>query len=1046
MVGTKTLICGAWLCGVYVYTAMAPAEADAQSVAPRSLRMRPGAAASPHHASKRVGQAPPDQPADAAAAADSPDAASAPDAAGAPDAPGASDAPGAADTADVAAPGVVPPAAPAPVAARPMAAAAVPGAPPDVGSEDPAERAARRNAPALFTVTGSLIERATRTTPSPLTILDRRDLLAAGRSMIGDILQPLPEQGNALNAQFNNGGDGSTRINLRGLGIARTLTLLNGRRFVPGGTGADTSVDLNTIPLAMIDRVEILKDGGSSVYGSDAIAGVVNVITRDNFRGTEASLYTAQTEHKDGFTFDASFITGHRTEDGKGNIVFSAGTQQQDPVFAGDREFSKVTKTFDFTSGTTTNSGSTSTPSGRIDATQIDLNGDGRGDPFNLCGAGVRFCTNDGRGGYRPFISPNDLYNFQPINYLYTPSERVNAYTAGNYTIAPHVKGFFEASFLHRTSDQQLASEPLVTSLFGASISRDSIYNPFGGDVLSYNRRLEELGPRRFLQSADTMRAVVGMRGEGASPDSWKWELSYNYGRTDATQKTEGQVVLSHLLNAIGPSFLSPFGGPTCGTPFAPISGCVPANILGPSGSISPAARNYLTFTGMDSGSDQQQTALATAHGRIVRLPNHGDISAAVSADVRRDTGDFTPDALITSGDTTANMVPAVHGSTQALEAAAELQIVPIRDRDGVERLEVDLATRAFRYDSFGSGVTSSVRALARPFRGLTLRASRSSSFRAPSISELFQANSDSFPIATDPCDHAFGVARVGSASPTSDECAREGVPGNAVFGTFQQRAVLGGNAKLNPETAKVVTAGIVLESPLPRGLSLSIDVWSIDLTQAIQQPLIQNVFANCYQNNIRSFCDLVHRDPMTHAIDFVDLTFSNFGGTATSGVDTAVSFDHHAPGLGDLHARLDVQTLRAFDVDTGNNTVLHGLGNYDLGAYPKRKASLLAVWQHPHGASAGFNFHFVDSFQECENNDCNDGNLSRTVDSYSKLDVFSTVTFKRGTGETTLTVGVNNVFDRAPPAIYNGAAGNYDEATYDFLGRFFYARLTQSL
>jgi outer membrane receptor protein involved in Fe transport len=915
----------------------------------------------------------------------------------------------------------------------------------ELADDEQGEVAGRRRSPALFTVTGSLIERATRTTPSPLTILDREDLLAAGRSMIGDILQPLPEQGNALNAQFNNGGDGSTRINLRGLGIARTLTLLNGRRFVPGGTGADTSVDLNTIPLAVIDRVEVLKDGASSVYGSDAVAGVVNIITRTEFDGTEASLYTAETERKDGFTFDASFITGHRTADGKGNIVFSAGTQQQDPVFAGDREFSKAVKRFDFVRGIATNSGSAVTPGGFINATQIDVNGDGIGDQINVCGAGVEICTSNGRGGFRPFIQPDDLYNFQPLNYIYTPSQRANAYTTGSYTLAPHVKGFFEASFLHRSSERQLAPEPLVLSLFGLSISKDSIYNPLGGDVLDYNRRLEELGNRRFLQSVDTMRTVVGMRGEGPTPDSWKWELSFNYGRTDATQTNEGSLVLSRLRNAIGPSFISPFTGPTCGTPSGPIPGCVPMNLLGGSGSVSPQARDYVAFTAVESGADQQQMALATAHGRVAELPGGGDISLAVTADVRKDSGDFTPDALAVSGDTTANAQSPVHGSIQATEAAAELSVVPIRDRDGVERLEIDLAARAFRYDSFGSGTTASVRALIRPIDGITLRASKSSSFRAPSVAELFQARSDGFEFDIDPCDHAFGIAKAGSiASPTSDECAREGVPPNAVFGTFEQHVIHGGNPKVKPETAEVATAGVVLESPHAKGLSLSVDFWNIDVTQAIQQQVFQNVFTNCYRNSIRSFCDLIHRDPRTHAIDFVDLTFSNFGGTSTSGVDTALSFDRHAPGMGDLHARLDVQTLRSFDVDTGSG-VLHGLGNYDLGVHPKRKASLLAVWQHGRAGSAGFNFHFVDSFQECQFNRCNDGRPSRTVDSYSKLDMFSTIRFKQLTGEMTLTVGVNNVFDRAPPVIYNGAAGNYDEATYDFLGRFMYARLTQS-
>ena len=1044
MVGTKVLICGIG-CGVWM--SLASARADDHAGAPRSLRMRSTAHAATH--AKRVGQVPAPEPAldedldDAADATDAADGAgdAAADAASDAANAAASDAPAAAVDDGVAgdvhqAPGLAPPA-PAPVTVLrvvprweplPELAGAAPGF------------AAPRPAPSLFTVTGSLIPRATLTTPSLLTVLRRDDLLAAGRTMVGDILQPLPEQGNALNAQFNNGGDGSTRISLRGLGIARTLTLLNGRRYVPGGTGADASVDLNTIPLAVIDRVEVLKDGGSAVYGSDAVAGVVNIITRTTFQGTEASLYTAQTERKDGFSIDASVITGHRTADGRGNIIFAAETQQQDPVFAGNREFSRVTNSFDFVNGTITPAGSTSTPGGRLDAFQIDVNGDGRGDRVNVCGLNVRFCTSDGRGGFRPFVSPADLFNFQPDNYLYTPSARASAYTAGSYTLAPHVLGFFEANFQHRASDQRLAAEPLTTATFGIPISRNSIYNPFGGDVLSYNRRLQELGPRQFLQSVDTMRAVVGARGDGPTPDSWQWEVSYNYGRTDSTNRTVGQLVLSRLRNAVGPSFIGP-AGPTCGTPSAPIQGCVPINLLGPAGSISPEGVNYAGFTGLDSGDNKQQVALATAQRRIAQLPSRGDVTLAVSAEARKETGDVTPDALIASGDTTANPTSPIHGTTKSVEASAELSIVGARDRDGVERLELDLAARAFRFDTFGRGTVTSARALIRPVRGITLRASRSETFRAPSITELFAAKADAFPLANDPCDHAFGQPDPATAA----ECAREGVPGNAVFGTFQQHAVTGGNLQLQPETAKVTSAGVVLESPRAPGLSLSVDAWMTEVTQAVQAPLIQSVFASCYQRGIRSFCDLIRRNPAQgFAIDTVDLRLANFGGDSTSGVDTAVHINHHVRGGGDLHARVDLQTLNAFDHDTGSG-VLHGLGVYDLGIYPKRKATVTAVWQHPSGASAGFNFLFVDSFQECENNDCNDGSPSRTVESYSKLDVFSSMAFRGFGGHATLTVGVNNVFDRAPPVIYNGAAGNYDTSAYDMLGRFAYARLTQT-
>ncbi|HEY6176903.1 MAG TPA: TonB-dependent receptor, partial [Kofleriaceae bacterium] len=941
---------------------------------------------------------------------------------------------------------------PAPRAApRPMPSMFAEPPPPvrdDIADDELDDRAAGRRRPQrLFTVTGSVIERATQTTPQPVTILRRPELLGAGRTMIGDALQPLPEQGNAINAQFNNGGDGSTRINLRSLDVTRTLTLLNGRRFVPVGTGADSTVDLNTIPLAVIDRVEVLKDGASPVYGSDAIGGVVNIITRKDFRGTEASLYTGQSARRDGFTFDASVITGHRLADGRGNIVFSAGAQRQEPVFAGDRDFSRVVNVFDFQNGTITPTGSSSTPNGRIDTRRIDLNGDGVPDPINLCGMNVRFCTNDGRGGFRPFVAPQDLYNFQPVNYLYTPSSRTNAYTVGSFRLQPQMEGFFEASFMHRASQQQLAPEPMISDLFGLKISRDSIYNPIGGDVFSYNRRLEEFGPRRFQQGIDTLRTVVGMRSTpdaNASPDAWKWELSFNYGRNTASEEDQGHLVVSKLRNAVGPSFISSVTGPTCGTPAAPIAGCVPMNVLGPSGSISEAARNYAAFTGIDTGSTLQQMALATAQGRIARLPGGGDVTVAVTADVRKETGDFTPDALIASGDTTGLQQPPVSGSTTASEIAAEVSIVPVRDRDGVERLEADFAARAFHYDTFGDGTVASARALARPIRGVTLRASWSNSFRAPSVTELFQGNSDDFPFATDPCDHAFGQPPPAVAA----ECTREGVPANAVFGTQQQHAISHGNLKLQPETAKTMSAGIVLEMPRARGISLSVDWWNINLTQMIQPLFLQNLFVNCYQRGMRDFCALVHRDPTRgFAIDFVDTPFFNTGGKSTTGLDAAINIDHHAPGVGDLHARLDVQELHTFDVDTGLGTTLNGVGVYDLGVLPKRKVIASALWQHPQGLSAGFNFQFIDSFLECQNNDCNEAtNLSRTVDSYSKLDVFSSLTLGgRRTAETTLTIGVNNVFDRTPPVIFNGAAANFDTATYDVVGRFMYARLTQA-
>jgi len=308
-------------------------------------------------------------------------------------------------------------------------------------------------------------------------------------------------------------------------------------------------------------------------------------------------------------------------------------------------------------------------------------------------------------------------------------------------------------------------------------------------------------------------------------------------------------------------------------------------------------------------------------------------------------------------------------------------------------------------------------------------------------VAELFSGSADSFRSAVDPCDTAFGL-RAKSLNARADECAREGVPPDAMFGTAQQRLVLGGNPNLQAETAKTFSAGAVLEIPQARGLTVSADYWNVSVSDAINAADINVIFTNCYDRGIRSFCNLIHRDPaLGGAIDFVDGRTSNFGGTTTSGVDVAIELDRQAGRLGGLHVRAEAQRLINFDVDN-SVTVLHGLGVYDLGVYPTMKAYLTASLTHPSGASFGFNVKMIGAFLECDANDCNDGQLSRDVDAYTKVDVFSSFAFAR---RTTLTIGVNNVFDKNPSLIYIGFAGDSDSSTYDYLGRFAYARLTQA-
>jgi len=862
----------------------------------------------------------------------------------------------------------------------------------------------------LFTVTGSLIERATLTTPAPLTILHREDLVASGRATLGDILQQLPAQANAIDPSADNGGDGWGRVDLRGLGSNRTLTLLNGRRLVAGGTGAGGSVDVSSIPLAVVERVEILKAGASAVYGSDAIGGVVNIITRNDFEGTEAVLYTAASQHDDGFMYDASFLTGHRSENRKGHIMFSAGIQRQDPVFAGDRLFSKYGVDFGFEGSRPgpSNFGFVSPSRGRIDAFNIDTDGDGRPNTVNLCGDGVQNCTSNGDGTYRPFDSFNDQSR-QQVDYLRTPSPRYSVYGAGSYDLGPGVAAFFDASYLRRTSDHQAAREPFSTVWSGIGISKDSVYNQTGGAVNGYERALEELGPLRSQQRIGTLRTVAGL--QGAIPEDapafkrWKWEISYNYGRSDGTNENATDVSVSRLANALGPSFRDANGVPTCGTPTAPIAGCVPMNLLGRPGSIDPDARDYVTVAGTSSGFDEQQTVLATTHGRIAKLSHHGDLSAAVGADFRKEAAGFTP-----TGDTLGALQVPGKASYHALEGFGELSLVPISGEPLAESVELDLAARGFHYDSSGSGITWSAGGLFRPIPSLAVRATYATAFRAPSAGELFQHNSG------------------------------------------------GGNPHLEAESAKVLTAGFVFEPPQIKGLSLTADYWHIDMTKVIQPASTSVVLSNCYNIGIDEYCDQIHRDPTGgHTIGGIDDPLAHLGDTSTSGLDTAVGYDHTFGGVGRFHEQLEAQVLFAYDLGPPGR-LQHSRGDYDFGVYPTIKAHLSSAWQHPSGVGAGLNLRYVGSFTQCVQNVCDDGSSpfdGGHVDAWYKVDLFGSYILKTSAGSTTLAVGVNNLLDRNPPLLYiSGEVGSYpyrdalaarssDASAYDYVGRFFYARMS---
>lgn len=913
----------------------------------------------------------------------------------------------------------------------------------------------------VIVMTGSTIARKQLTTAAPVAVIDKAELDAAGLVSVGDILQNLPAQSNAINVQVNNGGDGSTRINLRGLGTFRTLVLVNGRRHVPGGNGANSSVDLNAIPVAMIERVEVLKDGASAVYGSDAIAGVVNIITRDDFEGSEANLYTGSTQRGDGIIYDVSVVSGVKSK--RGSFVFSAGYYQQGDVFAGDRDFSRTDKSYDWAAndGSFNERGSSATPGGTI----ID-NGRGASAKWDELAAGCRatfdpmgeldapgLCYNDGNG-WRPLdaggnsdTGTGDLYNYQPENYLLTPQKRYNFFSQGKWELRDDVRAFFETSYTRRKSDQQLAPEPLFTSTEGLVVSGDNVYNPFGRDFYDVRRRLVEFGNRRFLQDVDTYRLVTGL--EGKLPKNWRWNAYYNFGRTEGTEVNQGRLVLDRLQNALGPSFMGP-EGPTCGTPDNPIPDCTPLNLFDGVGSITPDMVAGLTYTGIARGFTMQNSVHGTTYGKLVDTPWGGDVRLAVGAGFRRERGESIPDPITAAGNTSGNKEEPTSGSFDVVEGHAELSIVPVIKRGMIDWLEISLAARGFRYDTFGTGVTYKAGGLWRSPFGLAVRGTYSTAFRAPSVGELFSGNADAFPSVSDPCSSS----NEGRTAVADANCSMDDIPDGFTDIRDQLRSRIGGNPDLDNETADIVTGGLVYEPEMVKGLAFTFDYFWINIDNAIQNKSAAVILSNCYNQVERTDCDRINRDPVTNQIVFIDDRVTNIGGNKTAGLDFQVRYDWGRPDLGRLRHNLEGTYLIKYNETQADGRIIEGKGIYDLGVHPSLRFNLSTIWSMDN-LSAGFNARYIGGFEECQDNDCDtaldedlagfDPSVARDVDINLTADLWLGYQIDGPVGTARVTAGVNNILDQDPAVVFNGFLASSDAETYDYLGRYYYLRLTQS-
>ncbi len=931
-----------------------------------------------------------------------------------------------------------------------------------------------------ITVTGSNIRRVDIETANPVVTIDRAQIQKSGKLTVGDLLQELPSAaGGMTNPQVNNGGgNGASLIGLRGLGANRTLVLIDGQRVI-----ANTLVggaDLNTIPAALIDRIEVLKDGASSVYGSDAIAGVVNFIMRKDYQGAEFSADYGISDKDDGRRKGYHLTIGQSTD--KGSVVAGIDYNKFDAVGAGHRDFSKDSLYLYY--GSVQALGSSRTPTGRIFLPPGLLQ-----DRFG-CGSVTRLpgTTGSSLDDYRCFRNtatadgPSDRYNYQPLNVILTPQERTNLFALANYKLSDSVEAYVKTFANKTVSSSLIAPYPFDAQNNAVTISADSLYNPFGVDFgppdaahpdnTNLLERLTGVGQRITSITTETAQFIGGLKGN-IGDTSWHWDANLNYGHISRQTYNTGFLDYTKLAAALGPSMLVD-GVPTCvataGDPASAIAGCTPLNIFAQDDPASVAA-----FRAAASNPFQQQTQISregtlNVSGDLFDLPA-GAVSLAVGGLYRKEYSNLKVDSTITFDPATGTCdlgtacTSPLTGNITTKEAYAELFIPILKDVPFFHSLNVDIGTRYSKFSLAGNTSNSKLAVEWRPIEDLLVRGTVSEIFRSPNLSELFAGLASNAPTALDPCtgyipgvspaihDAACGAATGATNIPSTGIAPQ---PNGQLNGVLAGAVAAG--YSLKPESGKSFDFGVVYDPGWIDGLSLNADLYRIYLNDTITVVSAQNLLTLCYNDPTSAFCPFISR--FTNGqVNQVTTPVVNLGRLDTSGVDFGVhyrvpEFDMFGIDPGRFNLGVDATYIKTFDnnpapgsgaatisnagvftTQFGNIARLRGLGSLDWS-----KGPFEASWRVRYVGN--LKIGSADLAQGLSA----DGSVPGIVRHIGAVTYHSfSFGYTLEPINTQIQIGVDNAFNKQPPLFYQNIVvnANTDVSTYDTVGRFYFGRVT---
>jgi outer membrane receptor protein involved in Fe transport len=753
-------------------------------------------------------------------------------------------------------------------------------------------------------VTGSRLRRRDFNAPSPITSLDSAQIRNSGQPNLEAALNQMPQVTPGINRSTNNGSNGTAEVNLRGFGAGRTLIMLNGRRVAASGIGS--AVDINSLPQVLIDRVEIITGGATTVYGSDAVSGVVNFITRSDFDGFGIDASAYMTERGDSNTYDINLTYGHNFSNGRGNITLFAGYLDREELLADQRELTSV-PWFDTWEGELIQSGSSRVPEGVVLFPEYDF------------GNGPNWAIFDPDGNPREFVDPDDRYNWAPWNYIQTPLER---YTAGlflNYDLTARNELYVEAAYTSNRHRVVLApvpaggffefntDNPLMTP---ATQQMFETYIPVGPNrvVAAIRKRFDEFGPRIIDNEKNNLRVVAGLRGDAWS--DWEYDAWVTYTDSDEPELQLNDGSYSRFQQGL-------LVDPLTGQCFDPSNGCVPVNWFG-KGNLSPEAVEFLRLPPLANQTKREQMlASAFVRGRLFDAWD-GAVESAFGVEWRRDDGSFFADDYLFTNDTLGYRPTAsVVGTEEVFEVFGEM-LVPLADtRPFADYLALEIGARYSDYKNAGDSETWKVGFDWRPIGSLRFRGMFQRSVRAPNLLEAFQEQGFQTRVfAPEPEDDPCSAVSDPVAAGNVDKCIATGLPADQI-GVFDASPLdatyyFGGNPNLAPEEADTLTLGVVIAPEALANFQLAIDYFELELNGAIGNLAARGA---CFDaaNTGDIYCDLIKRDPLSYNVLEVNETNINTGLSRTTGFDTQANFGFELPGwlaVSDGFAELDVNVV----------------------------------------------------------------------------------------------------------------------------------------